>query len=144
MPPKQKIRCKTRDRGETKAMEREKQPYEETVKKLFGFLLDAGFVYEYTYDKGSDSSCVYILRFRKGRDFIDLRTVSGGAERNLVVFSGGQYLFPSLRLRHKKEFRAFRLRHLFSRPDETERLAFEAALLRSEISGGSLFGIPLG
>lgn len=125
-------------------MERGKQPYEETVKKLFGFLLDAGFVYEYTYDKGSDSSCVYILRFRKGRDFLDLRTVSGGSERNLVVFSGGQYLFPSLRLRHKKEFRAFRFRHLFSRPDETERLAFEAALLRSEISGGSLFGIPLG
>ena len=29
-------------------------------------------------------------------------------------------------------------------PDETERLAFEATLLRSEISGGSLFGIPLG
>ena len=122
----------------------DRQPYEDIARTYFSFLFDAGFSYRYTYDKGSDSSCVYILRFRKGRDFIDLRTVSGGAERNLVVFSGGQYLFPTLRLRHKKEFRAFRLRHLFSRPDETERLAFEAALLRSEISGGSLLGIPLG
>lgn len=91
-------------------MEIEKQPYEETVKKLFGFLLDAGFVYEYTYDKGSDSSCVYILRFRKSRDFIDLRTVSGGAAcfvraapevlppfaSSVCFSSAGAFLFPAV------------------------------------------------
>ena len=78
------------------------QPYEDIARTYFSFLFDAGFSYRYTYDKGSDSSCVYIMRFEKGRDFIDLRTLSGGSERNFVVFSGGQYLFPDLCRRHKK------------------------------------------
>ena len=121
----------------------EKQPYEELVGREFRFLLEAGFSYEYTYDKGSDSSCVYIMRFRKGRDFIDLRTVSGGRERNVVVFSAGNYLFPDLRLRHKKAARAFSRRHFFRKPTEEDLLAFEAGLLKEEISDGKLFDIPL-
>ena len=121
----------------------DRQPYEDIAMTYFSFLFDAGFSYRYTYDKGSDSSCVYIMRFEKGRDFIDLRTVSGGGERNFVVFSGGQYLFPDLCRRHKKEARAFRVKHFFRKPTEEELFALEADLLRAEIADGKLFGIPL-
>lgn len=121
----------------------DRQPYEDIARTYFSFLFDAGFSYRYTYDKGSDSSCVYIMRFEKGRDFIDLRTVSGGGERNFVVFSGGQYLFPDLCRRHKKEARAFRVKHFFRKPTEEELFALEADLFRAEIADGKLFGIPL-
>lgn len=121
----------------------DRQPYEDVARTYFSFLFDAGFSYRYTYDKGSDSSCVYIMRFEKGRDFIDLRTLSGGSERNFVVFSGGQYLFPDLCRRHKKEARAFRVKHFFRKPTEEELFALEADLLRAEIADGKLFGIPL-
>ncbi len=118
-------------------------PGEEIAARYFSFLTEAGFSYEYVYDKGSDSSCVYIMRFRKGRDFLDLRTVSGGKERNVVVFSGGGYLFPDLPGRHKKLAGAFRRKHLFRRPTEEELYALEAELLKAEIENGKLFGIPL-
>ena len=55
----------------------DEKPFEKIIEKEFAFLFEAGFYYEYTYDKGSDSSCVYIYRFRRGRDFFDFRTVSG-------------------------------------------------------------------
>ena len=121
----------------------DRQPYEDIARTYFPFLLDAGFFYRYTYDKGSDSSCVYIMRFEKGPDFIDIRTLSAGCERIFVVFSGGQYLFPDLCRRHKKEARAFRVKHFFRKPTEEELFALEADLLRAEIADGKLFGIPL-
>ena len=68
----------------------DEKPFEKIIEKEFAFLFEAGFCYEYTYDKGSDSSCVYIYRFRRGRDFFDFRTVSGGKERNTVAFANGQ------------------------------------------------------
>ena len=80
----------------------DEKPFEKIIEKEFAFLFEAGFCYEYTYDKGSDSSCVYIYRFRRGRDFFDFRTVSGGKERNTVAFANGQYVFPNLKLRIKR------------------------------------------
>ena len=46
---------------------REEKPYEAVIEREFSFLLEAGFTYEYLYDKGSDSSCVYIYRLKQGR-----------------------------------------------------------------------------
>lgn len=121
----------------------EAKPYAEIIEREFAFLLNAGFSYEYTYDKGSDSSCVYIYRFRKGRDFLDLRQVSGGGEGTLVVYADGGYLFPNLRSKHKKLFRAFFRKHLFSKATTEEKWRFAAELLKEEISDGRLFGIAL-
>ena len=37
----------------------------EEIKKLTAPILEKGFSFEYFYEKGGDSSCVYICRFRK-------------------------------------------------------------------------------
>lgn len=121
----------------------DKKPYQEEIKRLFAFLLERGFAYEYLYDKGSDSSCVYIYRFKKGRDFFDLRAVSMGGEGTFVVFCGGEYLFPSLKTRHKKRIAAFKRKHFFKKATAEEKFALAAELLRSESANGNLFGIPL-
>jgi hypothetical protein len=84
----------------------------ETIKNLLAPLLEKGFTFEYTHEKGGDSSCVYIGRFRKGKDFFDWREVSGGNEINFVVWVKGEYKFPSLKYLYKKEFRAFSIKHL--------------------------------
>ena len=67
------------------------------IKKLTTPFIERGFSFEYLYEKGGDSSCVYICRFRKGRDFFDWREVSGGDEINIVAYVGGEYRFPSLK-----------------------------------------------
>lgn len=121
----------------------DEKPYEREIARELGFLLEKGFVYEYTYDKGSDSSCVYIYRFRRGRDYFDLRSVSGGGEGTFVVFAGGQYAFPNLKLRHKQKFRAFKRKHLFRRATAEERWAFAGELLRDELKDGEFFGIKI-
>jgi hypothetical protein len=121
----------------------DEKPFEKIIEKEFAFLFEAGFYYEYTYDKGSDSSCVYIYRFRRGRDFFDFRTVSGGKERNTVAFANGQYVFPNLKLRHKKAFGAFHRKHFFKKATDEELWAFAAQLLKAESESGTLFGIPL-
>ncbi|MFR1982784.1 MAG: hypothetical protein ACLS4Z_02915 [Christensenellaceae bacterium] len=54
----------------------DEKPYEEIIGRELAFLSEAGFRYEYLYDKGSDSSCVYIYRLKKG-DF-SICTVSAG------------------------------------------------------------------
>ena len=43
----------------------------ENVKKLLAPFLEKGFVFEYLYQKGGDSSCVYICRFKKGQKHTD-------------------------------------------------------------------------
>ena len=120
----------------------EKKPYQKEIERELGFLLEKGFEYIYTYDKGSDSSCVYIYRFMRGRDFLDLRAVSGGGG-TCVAFIGGEYKFPNFKLRHKKAFRAFQWRHLFKKPSVEELWAFAGELLRKECEGGELFGLKL-
>lgn len=121
----------------------EKKPYQAEIEEYFAFLFEGGFSYEYTYDKGSDSSCVYIYRFKKGRDFLDFRALSGGGEGTFVVFSGGEYLFPALKSRHKKLFSAFKRKHFFKKATPSERWAFAASLMQAEIADGKIFGISL-
>lgn len=117
---------------------------EREMKTLFAAFLERGFSYRYFYEKGGDSSCVYIYRFQKGKDFFDLREVSGGDELNFVVYADGNYQFPSLAYLYKKEFRAFRLSHLFKRATRAEKRAFVAGLLNQTLQENStFFGIPL-
>ena len=114
----------------------------ETIKNLLTPLLEKGFSFEYTHEKGGDSSCVYIGRFRKGKDFFDWREVSGGDEINFVVWVKGEYKFPSLKYLYKKEFRAFSLKHLFKKPTIAEKRAFYAGLLINELqTKPDFFGI---
>ena len=116
---------------------------EKEMKALFAPFLDCGFTYRYFYEKGGDSSCVYIYRFQKGKEFFDLREVSGGDELNFVVYANGEYQFPSLKYRYPKEFKSFRLRHLFKKPTAEERRELFASLLNEELLKGSFFGIKL-
>ncbi len=115
----------------------------ETVKNLLAPLLEKGFTFEYTHEKGGDSSCVYIGRFHKGRDFFDWREVSGSEEINFVVYVNGEYKFPSLKYLYKKELRAFSLKHIFSRPTLSEKREFYASLLLKELTKPDFFGISL-
>ncbi len=113
----------------------------ETVKNLLAPLLEKGFAFTYTHEKGGDSSCVYISRFQKGKDFFDWREVSGSNDINLVVFVGGRYLFPSLRGRYKKEFRAFGWRHFLRPALMAEKREFYATLILRELQSPDFFGI---
>ncbi len=117
----------------------------ENVKALLTPFLEKGFVFEYLYQKGGDSSCVYICRFKKGKDFMDWREVSGGNEINVVLYVGGGYQFPSLKTKYKKESRAFAFKHMFKAPLLDERRAFLAELLCKELStcGDNFYGIKV-
>ena len=115
----------------------------ETIKNLLTPLLDKGFTFEYTHEKGGDSSCVYIGRFKKGKDFFDWREVSGGNDINLVVWVDGRYRFPSLKHLYKKEFRLFTIKHLFKKASLAQKRAFYAQLLQKEIQKPDFFGIKL-
>ena len=63
---------------------------EKEMKAAFAPFLQRGFTYRYFYEKGGDSSCVYVYRFQKGKHFFDLREVSGGDELNFVVYANGE------------------------------------------------------
>jgi hypothetical protein len=116
---------------------------EREMKSLFAPFLENGFSYRYFYEKGGDSSCVYIYRFQKGKDFFDLREVSGGDELNFVVYESGNYQFPSLKYLYKKDFNKFALKHLFKKPTAQEKREFFATLLKKEFEKGNFFGIQL-
>ena len=117
----------------------------EEIKQRALPFLEKGFTFEYFYEKGGDSSCVYICRFKKGRDFFDWREVSGGEEIHLVVKADGQFAFPNLHYRHKKTARAFFWKHIFKKATLDERRIFIAQLLCKELDSGKpdFFGIKL-
>ena len=117
----------------------------ENVKKLLAPFLEKGFVFEYLYQKGGDSSCVYICRFKKGKDFVDWREVSGGNEINVVVYQNGGYQFPSFKTKYKKEYSSFKMKHLFKRATLDERRVFIAELLNKELLANpdNFYGIKL-
>ena len=102
-----------------------------------------GFFYEYTYDKGSDSSCVYIHRFKKGRDFFDLRVLSGAETLTVVAYVNGEYSFPDVKKKYKKRWRALRFSRLFKRITEKDVWQFYADALKEEAKSGALFGIKI-
>ena len=115
------------------------------MKAAFAAFLANGFTYRYFYEKGGDSSCVYIYRFQKGKDFFDLREVSGGNELNFVVYSRGGYQFPLLNRLYPKDFSLFRRKHFFRKANKQEKRAFFAELLNKRLrEGGDFFGIPIG
>jgi hypothetical protein len=117
----------------------------ETIKKLTAPFFEKGFTFEYFYQKGGDSSCVYICRYKKGKDFFDWREVSGAQEIHIVVCVNGEFQFPSLKYLFKKEYRAFKWKHIFSKPTYAEKRAFVASLLCKELASGKpdFFGIKL-
>ena len=117
----------------------------ETIKKLTAPFFEKGFTFEYFYQKGGDSSCVYICRYKKGKDFFDWREVSGAQEIHIVVCVNGEFQFPALKYLFKKEYRAFKWKHIFSKPTYAEKRAFVASLLCNELASGKpdFFGIKL-
>ena len=123
----------------------DEKPYQKEIEKHFGFLFDEGFAYEYLYDKGSDSSCVYICRYQKGKSYFDWRENSGGKEINIVVCVNGAFRFPSLKSLYSKEHRAFAIKHIFKKASVEDRREFIATLLNAELLSGKpdFFGIPL-
>ena len=115
----------------------------EQIKKLTAPFLEKGFVFSYFYQKGGDSSCVYICRFQKGKNYFDWRENSGGNEINIVVCVNGEYRFPSLKALYPKACRAFKIKHLFKRTTIETRRAFVAYLLKQELASENptFFGI---
>jgi len=117
-------------------LERDKE-----IKGQFAFFLERGFTYQYLYEKGGDSACAYIYRFTKGKDYFDVRELSGGTELDFFVFVRGNYAFPSLKHKYKKEYRAFAFKHLFG-STATERRAHLAQILQKEYEAEpTFFGI---
>ncbi len=117
----------------------------EIIKKLTLPFLEKGFDFEYFYQKGGDSSCVYVYRFKKGKSFFDWRETSGTYEIHLVVNRNGEFLFPSLKTLYPKEHRAFFWKHFFKKATVDEKRAFFAELLNKELQKNQteFFGIPL-
>ncbi len=118
-------------------------PSAERIKSLTAPILERGFSFEYFYQKGGDSSCVYVCRFQKGKDFVDWREVSGGNEINIVAFVRGEYAFPSLKTLFPKAYKAFRRKHFFKRASVAERRAFVANCLICALDEGDFFGIKV-
>ena len=106
----------------------------EKVKNLMQPVIDKGCFFDYFYEKGGDSSCVYICRFKKGKDYFDWREVSGADEINLVTFVKGTFGFPNLKLVYPKEYKLYRLKHLLRKPTMDENRAFVAELLLKELA----------
>ena len=107
--------------------------------------LDKGFVFEYSYQKGGDSSCVYIYRYKKGRAYFDLREVSGSTDITFVVYVNGGYVFPSLKMLYKDEHRAFFWKHLFRKATRMDKREFITGLLKKQLAKNptEFFGIKL-
>ncbi len=117
---------------------------EKEMKAAFAAFINKGFTYRYFYEKGGDSSCVYIYRFQKGKEFFDLREVSGGDELNFVVYARGEYQFPLLTRLYPKEFSAFKRKHFFRKATKEEKRAFFAEILGIHLQNHSdFFGICL-
>ena len=115
------------------------------IKQLMSPFLEKGFVYEFFYEKGGDSSCTYVCRFKKGRDYFDWRETSGENEVHLMAYVDGQYRFPSVKTMFPKEYRVFTVKHILKRATFQEKRIFVAELLKSELAlgKGEFLGIPV-
>ena len=107
------------------------------------FLQERGFTFEYFHEKGGDSSCVYICRFKRGKEYFDLRETSGKYELNVMVYGGGQYFFPDMKTRYKKEYKAFKRKHFFSKATINDYRLWVSQMLEKEWQSESpdFFGI---
>ena len=111
--------------------------FSEQMKKLTApFLEERGFSFRYFYEKGGDSSCVYICRYQKGKDFFDVRETSGKYELHLVVYAKGEYRFPGCKQK-------FTWKQLFKKRTIEEYRAELAEFLEKEWQSESpdFFGI---
>ena len=120
----------------------------ESAQKIKGLtepFLEKGFSFSYTYQKGGDSSCVYVYRFQKGRNFFDGRETSGTYEIHLVVNVGGEFRFPDMYKTYPKQTRAFKRKHLFKKASVDEKREFFASLLLQKLEENSndFYGITL-
>ena len=115
------------------------------IEKMTQPFMDKGFTFTSLYEKGGDSSCVYICRYKKGRDFFDWREVSGGDEINLVVYVDGVYDFPTIKRIAPQKHRAFFLKHLLRKATMEEKRQFVASVLVKELLSGKpdFLGIKL-
>ncbi|MBO5737680.1 MAG: hypothetical protein J6S04_07700 [Clostridia bacterium] len=104
------------------------------VKTLMQPLLDKGCFFDYFYEKGGDSSCVYICRFKRGKDYFDWREVSGSNEVNLVTCIKGEFAFPDLKTMYPKQHRRFRFKHFFRKATMDQKREFVAQLLLMELA----------
>ena len=104
------------------------------VKDLMKPIIDQGCIFDYFYEKGGDSSCVYICRFKRGKDYFDWREVSGSDDINFVTCIKGEFGFPKLNSLYPKEFRRFWWKHFFRKPTMDEKRAFFASLLLREFA----------
>lgn len=111
--------------------------FAEQIKKLAApFIEERGFSFKYFHEKGGDSSCVYICRFQKGKDFFDVRETSGSYELHLVVYAKGEYRFPKFK-------RKFTFKSLFQKRTIDDERAFLISELEKEWQSSSpeFFGI---
>lgn len=121
------------------------QSIADEIKELMTPFMEKGFTYEFFYEKGGDSSCVYVCRFRKGRDYFDWRETSGEMAVHLMAYVNGEYRFPSIKTLFPKENKAFALKHILKKATFDERRIFTAELLKKELLSGKtdFLGIPL-
>ncbi len=107
--------------------------------------LDRGFTFEYAYQKGGDSSCVYIYRYKKGGSYFDLREVSGSTDMTFVVWSDGAYQFPSIKGIAPKSYGAFKRKHFFRKATRREMREFVTDVLKEKLrtDPSVFFGIKL-
>jgi hypothetical protein len=119
---------------------------EQQIKGLLSPFLERNWRFEYTYQKGGDSSCVYIYRFIKdGTHYFEWRETSGTFEIHLFVCVNGEYRFPDPTKKYKKQSRAFWWKHLFSKASVEENRDFFGSLLRLELENNptNFYGIDL-
>lgn len=119
---------------------------EKQIKALLSLFLEKGWRFEYTYQKGGDSSCVYIYRFIKdGNHYFEWRETSGTFEIHLFVCIKGEYRFPDPTKTYKKQARAFWWKHLFKGASVEEKRDFIGSLLRMELEKNpdNFYGIEM-
>ena len=121
------------------------QSIADDIKAYMSPFLEKGFAYEYFYEKGGDSSCVYICRFQKGADYFDWRETSGEMAVNLMVFVQGEYRFPDVKKLFPKQSKMFAVKHILKKATADEYRKFVANLLREEFAKSTtdFLGIPL-
>jgi hypothetical protein len=116
------------------------------IKDLLSLFFEKGFTFDHTYQKGGDSSCVYIYRFIKNQNnYFEWRETSGEYEIHLFVCANGEYRFPDPLKKYKKQVGAFKRKHLFKRPTVEEKRELFGKLLLQEFTENptEFFGIKL-
>ncbi len=110
------------------------QSIADNIKERMLPFLERGFVFEYFYEKGGDSSCVYVCRFKKGKDYFDWRETSGENDVHLMVYVGGEYRFPDIKKLFPKQYRMFAVKHILKKATFDERRRFVANCLNEELA----------